>query len=266
MADAAKGASHFYFYFMSMSVSVRLLSVRSIFLLSEHDLSGRRIHALDDRQRFNADSLVAYQLASGLLSLLDDDADAFNGCPGRPDQFDQSVHSTAVRKEVINNQDVIFAAQELGGDDYIIGSLMGKGLYLCHIHRTVQIDTLCLLGKYDRHVEVLGNDSGNTDPGCFDRQNLVDRAVGKQAPELLAHLIEKCHVHLMVEKAVYLKDITFFDNSHPTEAVSVTYSASVPAVISASVSAAVTSASVETSSVSTVSSSAASVSVLSGAT
>ena len=44
--------------------------------------------------------------------------------------------------------------------------------------------------------------TGDTDTGCLDGQDLVDIFIGKNGAELRAHLVKKFDIHLMGLKAV----------------------------------------------------------------
>ena len=54
------------------------------------------------------------------------------------------------------------------------------------------------------------DDTGDTDTGCLDRQDLIDLFLCKPALEFLADLIEQADIHLMIQKAVDLQYISFF--------------------------------------------------------
>ena len=81
---------------------------------------------------------------------------------------------------------------------------MSIGLYLASINIARNILGLGFLCKYNRHMELLCHDTGNADPGCLDREDLVDLAVCESAFELLTDLHKKIGVHLVVQKTVYL--------------------------------------------------------------
>ena len=67
---------------------------------------------------------------------------------------------------------------------------MGEGFNFRHIHFAVEVDALGFLCKYDRHMEVHCRDTGDTDTGCLDRQDLVDIFIGKTALEFRTHLVK----------------------------------------------------------------------------
>ena len=75
---------------------------------------------------------------------------------------------------------------------------MSIGLYLAGINITCNIFGLGFLCKYNRHMELLCHDTGNTDPGCLDRKDLVDLTVGKSALEFLSDLTKQFNIHLMI--------------------------------------------------------------------
>ena len=62
-------------------------------------------------------------------------------------------------------------------------------------------------------MKVFCRNAGNTDAGRLDGQDLVYRFAVKPFFELPAHLPEKSYIHLVVQKAVYLEYIPFFDNT-----------------------------------------------------
>ena len=50
---------------------------------------------------------------------------------------------------------------------------------------------------------MLRYDTGDTDSGSLDRQDLIDRLVGKTLFIFRTHLIKQFDIHLMVQKTVY---------------------------------------------------------------
>ena len=90
---------------------------------------------------------------------------------------------------------------------------MRKGFYLCHIHIPFQVDALCLLRKYDRYLEMPRGQTRDPDAGSLDGQNLCDRRICKSPFKFRPHLIEQSDIHLMIQKAVYLQDISLFYNA-----------------------------------------------------
>ena len=113
---------------------------------------------------------------------------------------------------------MVFRSEKLLGDDHIIDALMGERPDLGSQHLAVQIDALGLLGKYDRHMKMLRRHARDADAGGLDRQDLVDGSVSEEPFELFPHLIEKLHIHLMVQEGVHLQHpsrfyIAVFDDS-----------------------------------------------------
>ena len=108
---------------------------------------------------------------------------------------------------------MVFRAQELPGQDHIVNLLMGEGLHFGVVYIPVDIDTLGLLGKYYRHVEILRRNAGDADAGSLDGQDLGDLVRGEAAAEFLSDLIDQVNIHLVVEKAVYLQYISRLYNA-----------------------------------------------------
>ena len=63
--------------------------------------------------------------------------------------------------------------------DHIVNFLVGERLYLGGVHRAVKVHTLCFLGKYNRYMEILCRNTGNTDTGSLDGKDLGDWTVVK---------------------------------------------------------------------------------------
>ena len=80
---------------------------------------------------------------------------------------------------------------------------MSKRFYLSCVHLAVKIYTLCLLCKYNRYVEILCRNAGNTDTGSLDGKDLVDWTVVKTFLEFFTDLIDQVNIHLMIQKAVH---------------------------------------------------------------
>ena len=86
---------------------------------------------------------------------------------------------------------------------------MSIGLHLCGIDISCDIFGLRLFCKDNRNVENFGNNTGNTDTGCLDRQDLCDLFPFKSAFELFSDLTEQGYIHLMIQKAVHFQHIAF---------------------------------------------------------
>ena len=88
---------------------------------------------------------------------------------------------------------------------------MGKGLHLGGVDVAGDVLGLVLLGKDHRATKKLRSHTRDPDPRCLDGQNLGDSAVAKQAVKFLANLLEEGHIHLVVEKTVYLEYVSALD-------------------------------------------------------
>ena len=128
-------------------------------------------------------------------------------------QIQQAHQGTAVGKEIVNDQHMVFRGEELFGDDHIVDLFVGEGLDLGLVVVVVQIDAHGLFGKHHRHVELTGHNGGNADAAGLDGEHLVDGLARKQALPLPGHLAEQRDIHLMVDKAVNLEHIPFAHNA-----------------------------------------------------
>ena len=66
----------------------------------------------------------------------------------------------------------IFRSEKFLGKDHIVNFLVGERLYLGGVHLAVKVHTLCFLGKYNRYMEILCRNTGNTDTGSLDGKDL----------------------------------------------------------------------------------------------
>ena len=156
---------------------------------------------------FQLDALAADQLAALLEALFHRNADALHCGTGFLGQIQQAHQGTAVGKEIVNDQHMVFRGEELFGDDHIVDLFVGEGLDLGLVVVVVQIDAHGLFGKYHRHVELAGHDGCNANAAGLDGEHLVDGLACKQALPLLCHLPEQRNVHLVVDKAIHLEHI-----------------------------------------------------------
>ena len=120
------------------------------------------------------DTHITDGLSAGLESFFDNDSGTLQSCTGFLNDIDQAKKCTAVGKEIIDQEYVILRSQEFLGKDHIINFLVGEGLHLGGVHLTVKVHTLCFLRKYNRYVEVLCCNAGNTDSGSLDGKDLGD--------------------------------------------------------------------------------------------
>jgi len=182
-------------------------------LLTEYDLSGLVVHAVYDRQRFDADALGADQVAALLESLFYGDTDTFNSSTCALDQVDEAVYSASVGPGVINDQYMVIRSQILGGDDHIIDALVGEGFDLGSEGLSIKVDAMGLFGKDNRNMEALGCDAGDPDAGSLYCEDLVDRFICEQPLEFFSHCAEQIDIHLVIQKIVDFQNIAGFDES-----------------------------------------------------
>ena len=142
-------------------------------------------------------------LSAGLEAFFDNDSGTFQSCTGFLHDVDQAKKCAAVCKKIIDQEYVIFRTKEFLGKDYIINFLVCKGFYLGGIHFTVKVYTLCFLCKYNRYVEILCRNAGNTETGSLDGKDLGDWTVVKTFLEFLADLVDQVNIHLMIQEAVH---------------------------------------------------------------
>ena len=90
---------------------------------------------------------------------------------------------------------------------------MGKGFYLGNIHISFYINAFGFFRKDNRHIKVSGSHTGDTDTGGLDGQDFIDGLVCKAAFPLGSHLVKESNVHLVIEKAVNLQDVSFLYNT-----------------------------------------------------
>ena len=121
------------------------------------------------------------------------------------------MQGTAVCQKIIDDQHLVLGVQKLFRNDHLIFALVGERFHLCHVDRTVNVDALGFLGEHHRHVETACHDTGDT--GSLNGQDLVDLLVCKAAFELLPHLLEQGHVHLVIQKAVHFQNVAFLDDT-----------------------------------------------------
>ena len=90
---------------------------------------------------------------------------------------------------------------------------MGEALYLGRVHLAVDVYALCFFGENHGAVEVLRGDARDAYAGGLDGEYLVDALIGEAPAEFLAHLVDERNVHLVVEEAVHLEDVSLLDNA-----------------------------------------------------
>ena len=156
---------------------------------------------------------VADGAAAVLEALLNNDTDALDRAAGLLHDRNQALKRVAVGQKIVDEQHVVVRAQELFGHDDLIFAFMRKGLDFRNINIAVDIDALRFLRENDRYAEMTCDDAGDADAGGLDGYDLVDILTGKAALELRTHLIKQFNVHLMIEKAVYLEYVSFFNDA-----------------------------------------------------
>ena len=85
---------------------------------------------------------------------------------------------------------------------------MRIGFHLAGIHISGNILCLVLLCKYNWHMKLLCNYTGNPDPRCLNRQNFIDLHIRKAPFKLFSNLLKQVRIHLMIQKTVNLQYIT----------------------------------------------------------
>ena len=88
---------------------------------------------------------------------------------------------------------------------------MGKGFHLGGVHLSGNVFGLRFLGKYHRHVKILGDNTGDADAGRLNGQDLCHLRVREAAFEFLTDLAKQANVHLVVQKAVYFQHVSGLD-------------------------------------------------------
>ena len=179
--------------------------------------AGSGIHGLDDGKRLQPIAQIAHPIAALLEALFDHDTQTLNGGLCRLHQGDQPLQRKAVGQKVIHDQHMIVAAQKFLGDHHLVGLLGGVRLHLSHIGIAVDVDTAGLLGKHQRHPQQPCHGAADGNAGGLDGQHLGNGQTRKAAQKLLRDLIDQRHVHLMIQKAVHLQHITFFDDTVPQD-------------------------------------------------
>lgn len=90
---------------------------------------------------------------------------------------------------------------------------MSEALNTRGIYRSVKIDALSLLCKYDRNIEYTSYDCCDAYAGSFDGENLVNGLAVESTLPLQGHFLKQSHIHLMVEERVNFKDITALNDA-----------------------------------------------------
>ena len=155
------------------------------------------------------------QLAASLLEpFFNHDAAAGQLGPRPLHDLHQTLESLAPGEEIVDDQHMVLRAQELGRHLHIKLGAPGKGHHRSGVQLPVQVFGFGLFGEHHRQIaEILGGDGGNSDAAGLDGEDLVDAPVGEQAAEFLADLLQKPDVHLVVQKAVHLQNISFLNHA-----------------------------------------------------
>ena len=172
-----------------------------------------RIHGRYPRKGLNPVSHSSYGIAAGLKCLLYAYSAAYDMCARLFAYTYQAGQRGSVRQEIIYYKNIVIRSEDLLGYRNIICQTLGEGYDLGRVEVITYIAAQCLLGKHSRTVEGLGRKARHSYPGRLYRENLVDSQPVEQALPFLAHLLIQFHIHLMVEKAVYLQDIRIYDHS-----------------------------------------------------
>ena len=132
---------------------------------------------------------LADLIAALLEPFLNDNPGALDRSARIFDDGDQSHKGTAIGKEIIDNENVIFRPQKLFGENHIVCTFVCERLYFRVIDLSVDVDALCFLRKYNRNMKILCRNAGNPDSGSFNRQYLRNLFRRKPSAEFLSDFI-----------------------------------------------------------------------------
>ena len=90
---------------------------------------------------------------------------------------------------------------------------MGKGFHLCSVNFSCNIFGLGLLCKHYRHMERFCRNTGDSDSGSLDCEDLVYIFICKTAFELFSDLLKQFDIHLMIQKTIYFQHISFLNHT-----------------------------------------------------
>ena len=99
------------------------------------------------------------------------------------------------------------------GDKHIVHLLVRERIGVRNILVVGAIGSFALFGKHHGDIVEVAQQRGDGDSAGFDGENFVHSHAVKAAFELISHLTHNIDVDLVVEKAVNLEYVTFFDNS-----------------------------------------------------
>ena len=108
---------------------------------------------------------------------------------------------------------VAFVEVPLGHDDGEF-LLFGEGVDGGGVLVAIEIDGLRLLGEHHRCVaEMTRGNTGDTNAGSFNGQDLIDGLTGKMLRPSGAHAVEQFDIALVVEESVHFQHITRLDGT-----------------------------------------------------
>ena len=108
---------------------------------------------------------------------------------------------------------VAFVEVPLGHDDGEF-FLFGEGVDGGGVLVAIEIDGLRLLGEHHRCVaEMTRGNTGDTNAGSFNGQDLIDGLTGKMLRPSGAHAVEQFDIALVVEESVHFQHITRLDGT-----------------------------------------------------
>ena len=96
---------------------------------------------------------------------------------------------------------------------------MGKGLHLSGVNLSGNVFCLCLLCEDYRHMKRFCRDTGDSDSGSLDREDLVYILICETAFELFSNLLKQFNIHLMIQKTIYFQYISFLNHTVPADSV-----------------------------------------------
>ena len=166
---------------MDMWIAIRRLEISSV---GERDLAVV-VHGLHARQAFYPHALAADALPAVLERFFDQDARPGDRAARLAHQIDQPLQRLAVGEEIVDQQHVFAAVQELFGNDDLIDVAVGVGAHRRGIDIIRQVGGLGLFGEHQRHAERLRHQRGDRDAGGLHRQHLVHPHTGKAAAKFL---------------------------------------------------------------------------------
>ena len=123
----------------------------------------------------------------------------------------QALKRITIGQDIVHQQHLVPAAQQLLADDDPILKTLGIGFHLCHIDLAVEIDGAGLFRVHHRNAQSSSHGAGDGDAGHLNGQHLGDTRSLEAAGQLLADPVDQLHIQLMVQKGIHLQHIAGFD-------------------------------------------------------